>query len=77
MRGACLKTVTDFFSQKMDDVLTLQPPSPLIVHDATKPIYSYAETLVRMAGLTVGALGLVAGAAMVLSDVGVRIRRQK
>lgn len=75
VRGACLKAVTDFFSQKMDDVLTLQPSSPLIVHDATKPIYSYAETLVRMTGLTVGALGLVAGAAMMLSDVGARSRR--
>lgn len=76
VRGACLKAVTEFFSQNMDDVLMVQPSTPLTVHDATKPIYSYAETLVRMAGLGVGALGLVAGLAMMMSDAtSTRVRR--
>lgn len=76
IRGACRKSIIDFFTQKMDDVHAVEPSSPLTVHDASKPIYSYAETIVRMVGLTVGALGMVAGAAMLLTNTAGRVSRR-
>ena len=76
IRGAAKKAIIDFFSQKLDDVNAVSPSSPMLVHDASKPIYSYAETIVRMVGLSVGALGMVAGAAMLLTNAtGMRSRR--
>ena len=75
VRGACRKAIIDFFTQKVDDVHAVEPSSPLTVHDASKPIYSYAETIVRVVGLTVGAVGMVAGAAMLLTNTAGRIRR--
>ena len=76
IRGACRKAMIDFFTQKVDDVHAVEPSSPLTVHDASKPIYSYAETIVRMVGLAVGALGMVAGAAMLLTNTTSRVSRR-
>ena len=76
IRGACRKAMIDFFTQKVDDVHAVEPSSPLTVHDASKPIYSYAETIVRMVGLAVGAMGMVAGAAMLLTNTTSRVSRR-
>ncbi len=66
VREAVLKVVGDFFSQRADDVADVQPCFPLVAHDATSPIYSWPEILIRAGGIVLASVGIVVGCAMVV-----------
>jgi alpha-beta hydrolase superfamily lysophospholipase len=68
IRGATLKAICDFFSQKSDDVLLVEPSTPLIVYDHTQPTYSVWEATFRSSGILLATLGVVIGLSMVIGD---------
>ena len=70
VRGGVKKVIVDFFTQKNNTVAQLQPASPLVPHDPTKPIFSPLETALRLTGFVVGAVGCIVGASMLLSSSG-------
>ena len=67
-RQACLKVITDFFNQKSDDVSLVQPAFPLELYDPITPIYSLPEVIIRVSGIIVASIGIIAGIAMIIGD---------
>ena len=71
IRGAAVKAVVDFFTQKSDDISLLTPSSPLELYDFQKrPIFTPIETAFRCAGLVVAAAGIIIGVTMILGGGG-------
>lgn len=68
IREAALKVITDFFSQRSDDITLVPPCYPLQLYDPVTPIYSAPELLFRGVGIAISALGIVAGLAMIFGD---------
>jgi lysophospholipase len=70
VRSGVIKVVVDFFAQKTNAVDEVQPVSPLVPHDPTKPIFSPLETALRLTGFVIGAGGFIVGLSMLLSSSG-------
>ena len=68
VRAAVYKVIDDFFNQKSDDVAAVKPCFPLVQCDPNTSIYSFAEFVVRGAGLAMAAAGCIAGLAMMFGD---------
>lgn len=68
IRSACRKVIADFFLQKSDSVVLVEPCYPLQSFDASQtPLFTYTELIMRGAGLALAAVGVVAGCAMILA----------
>ena len=68
IRDAALKAITDFFTQKSDDVSLVPPCYPLHAHDVKQSIYPLTEIIIRGVGIGIAGLGLITGVVMILSD---------
>ena len=70
-RDACRTVILNFFTQKSDNVSTVEPCYPLESCDARNtPLFSYPELILRGAGLVLATVGVVAGCAMILGGRG-------
>lgn len=68
IRGSTLKAISDFFTQKQDDVMLVEPSTPLILYDHNAPTYSIAEATIRSTGILIATLGVLTGITMIFSD---------
>jgi len=69
IREAVLRAVSDFFSQRSDDVKLLQAPTPLQEPHRALP-FSWPEVLFRAAGVMLASAGIVAGIALMVGGRG-------
>jgi len=65
IRGATLKTISNFLTQESDNVNDVEPIEPLINFDPTRPMYSLAEAVIRSTGVLLATVGVIIGITMI------------
>ncbi len=68
-RSAVHKVICDFFSQPTNDVALVQPCTPLVAVDPSRPIASLPETLFRAAGVLVASVGIVISLNLIFGEI--------
>jgi hypothetical protein len=68
IRSAVLRATLLFFTQQKDDVMLVNPPSPLELYDPEKPLFSLGEIIVRSAGIAAAGVGVVVGLSMMFGS---------
>lgn len=68
IRSAVLRATQIFFSQQKDDPSLVNPPSPLEPFDATLPLFSLGEVMIRSLGVAGACVGITLGLTMMFGS---------
>lgn len=77
IRSATKAIIRDFFTQKSDDVSTVELSYPLIEVDPTDSTYSLPELLLRSAGIVLSICGIIIGGVLIITGENKVLRKLK